>query len=333
MRAADRHAKTRRRFCTEVLAGSAAGLALASTSQSQTWPSRTMRIVVPFPPGGTTDNVSRLVAVELSKALGQVVVVDNKPGAGTVIGVDAVAKSVADGHTYVCVANSFCVNHSLIKKLPYDSLRDLRPVALMGMSEHVLVAHPGASISKLADIAMLARTKPGILSYASFGQGTSAHLAGEMLRALLGVELIHVPYKGQTPALADVLGGQVTMMFGNWPEFRGHVQSGKLVALGMATLKRSIYAANIPTLTEQGVPLESNTWSGLLAPAGTPDVIVQRMNTEVNKALDAPAVVEAFQKGGIASLAGSSGRFAEFIQAEIKRYAEVIQRAKIVAET
>jgi tripartite-type tricarboxylate transporter receptor subunit TctC len=247
--------------------------------------------------------------------------------------VDAVAKSAADGHTYVCVANSFCVNHSLIKKLPYDSLRDFRPVALMGMSEHVLVAHPGAGITKLADIAMQARAKPGSLSYASFGQGTSAHLAGEMLKALLGVELIHVPYKGQTPALADVLGGQVTMMFGNWPEFRGHVQSGKLVALGMATPKRSIYAANIPTLTELGVPLESNTWSGLLAPAGTPDVIVQRMNTEVNKALDAPAVVEAFQKGGIASLAGSSGRFGEFIQTEIKRYAEVIQRAKIVAET
>jgi tripartite-type tricarboxylate transporter receptor subunit TctC len=303
-----------------------------SQASPQGWPSKSIRIVVPFPPGGTTDNVSRLIAIELSKALGQAVLVENKPGAGTVIGVDAVAKAAPDGHSFVCIANSFCVNHTLLKKLPYDSLRDLRPVALMGMSEHVLVTHPASGIAKLSDIAALARAKPGSVSYASFGQGTSAHLSGEMLKALLGVDLIHVPYKGQAPALTYVLGGQVTMMFGNWPEFRGHVQSGKLIALGMATSKRSAYAPQIATLTEQGTALESNTWSGLLAPAGTPDAIVQRMNTEVNKALEAPAVLEAFQKGGIASLAGSTGRFADFIQSEVKRYAEVIQRTKIVAE-
>lgn len=349
MKAAERVAKARRGFARQMLAAPAVYFSLPlSRAQGQSpspgpgsnapaltpgWPSRTVRIVVPFPPGGTTDNVSRLIAIELSKALGQTVIVENKPGAGTVIGVDSVAKAAPDGHSYVCVANSFCVNHSLLKKLPYDTLRDLRPVALMGMSEHVLAAHPGAGINKLADIATQARAKPGSVSYASFGQGTSAHLSGEMLKALLGVDLVHVPYKGQAPALADLLGGQVSMMFGNWPEFRGHVQSGKLIALGMATSKRSAYAPNIPTLIEQGVSLESNTWSGLLAPAGTADAIVQRMNTEVNKALEAPAVVDAFQKGGIASLAGTSGRFADFIQSEIKRYAEVIQRAKIVAET
>jgi tripartite-type tricarboxylate transporter receptor subunit TctC len=336
----DRPTNPRRTFGRQALARSAAlasisGLAPQAWAQTLTpgWPTRALRIVVPFPPGGTTDNVSRLIALELSKSLGQAVVVENKPGAGTVIGVDSVAKATPDGYTYVCVANSFCVNHSLIKKLPYDSLRDLSPIALMGMSEHVLVTHPGSGITKLTDIAVQARAKPGGLSYASFGQGTSAHLSGEMLKAILGVDLTHVAYKGQAPALTDVLGGQVTMMFGNWPEFRGHIQSGKLIALGMATSKRSAYAPKLATLSEQGVPLESNTWSGLLAPSGTPDAIAQRMNLEVNKALEAPAVLEAFQKGGIASLAGPNGRFADFIQSEIRRYAEVIQRAKIVAET
>jgi tripartite-type tricarboxylate transporter receptor subunit TctC len=297
------------------------------------WPSRPLKIIVPFPPGGTTDYVSRLIASELSKSLGQQVLVENKAGAGTVIGVDQAAKSAPDGYTYVCVANSFCVNHTLVKKLPYDSLRDLRPVALMALSEHVLAAHPASGLNKLSDITVLSKNKTSGLSYASFGQGTSAHLSGEMLKALLGVDLIHVPYKGQSPALADLLGGQVSMMFGNWPEFRGHVQSGKLIALGMATSKRSSYAPHIPTLAEQGVNLESNTWSGLLAPSATPDPIVQRMNTEVNKALEAPSLLDAFQKGGIVSLASSTGRFAEFIQSEIRRYAEVIQRARIVAES
>ena len=311
--------------------GALPGAARAQGSATS-WPSRPVRIIVPFPPGGTTDNVTRLIAAELTRALGQPVIVENKPGAGTVIGVDAAAKAAPDGHTFVCVANSFCVNHTLVRKLPYDSLRDLRPVALMGMSEHVLATHPGSGLQRLADLVPSARTRPGSLSYASFGQGTSAHLSGEMLRALLGIDLLHVPYKGQTPALADLLAGQVSMMFGNWPEFRGLIQSGKLIALGMATARRSAYAPQIATLAEQGVPLESNTWSGLLTASATPDAIVQRMNHEVNKAIDAASVSAAFQKGGVASLAGTPARFADFIQTATRRYAEVIQRARIVAD-
>lgn len=302
-------------------------------SLAQTWPSKPLRLVVPFPPGGTTDFVTRLVAVELGKALGQSVIVENKPGGGTVIGVDAVAKSAPDGYSLVTVANSFCVNQTLVKKLPYDGLKDLRPVALMGMSEHVLATHPGSGLKTVADFVAMARAKPGSLSYASFGQGTSAHLSGEMLKTLLGVDMVHVPYKGQAPALTDLLGGQVTLMFGNWPEFRSHVQSGKLVALGMATARRSVYAPTVATLAEQGVKLESNSWNGLLAPAATPDAVVQRLNTEVNTALATPAVVEAFQKGGIASLSGSAAQFADYIQSEITRYAEVIRKANITAES
>ncbi|NML42373.1 tripartite tricarboxylate transporter substrate binding protein [Ramlibacter sp. G-1-2-2] len=313
-----------------LLGAAGAGLLPAFAQAQGAWPARPLRLVVPFTPGGTTDFVTRLVAAELPKTLGQPVVVENRPGAGTVIGVDNVAKSAPDGLSFVTVANSFCVNATLLKRLPYDTVHDLRPVALMGMSEHVLCTFPGSGLLKVSDIVALARSKP--LSYASFGSGTSAHLAGEMLKAQLGADIVHVPYKGQAPALSDLLGGQVTMMFGNWPEFRGHIASGKLVALGMATAKRSVYAPQIPTLAEQGVKVESNSWNGLLAPAATPDAIVQRMNADVNKALAAPAVLEAFQKGGIASLSGSPAQFADFIQSEIARYAEVIRRANITAE-
>lgn len=296
------------------------------------WPVKPLRAIVPFPPGGTTDVVTRLVATELGKLLGQTVVVENKPGAGTVIGVDAVAKAPADGYTLVTVANSFCVNQTLVKNLPYDSARDLRPVALMGMSEHVLAAPAGLGLHSVADLVALARRQPRKLSYASFGNGTSAHLSGEMLKTALGIDLIHVPYKGQAPALADLLGGQVSMMFGNWPEFRGHVASGKLVAIGMATAQRSQYAPDIPTLAEQGARVESNSWNGMLAPAGVPDEIVQRVNAAVNQALRAPAVAEALHKGGIADKSGTPAQFGAFIQDEIARYAQVIRQAGITQE-
>jgi tripartite-type tricarboxylate transporter receptor subunit TctC len=310
------------------LLGAASAALVPAFARADTWPSRSIRVVVPFPPGGTTDYVTRLVATEVAKTLAQPVVVENRPGAGTVIGVDNVARSPADGYSFVTVANSFCVNATLLKKLPYDTTRDLRPVALMGMSEHVLATFPGSGLNKVSDIVAAAKAgKP--LSFASFGSGTSAHLAGEMLKTQLGVDLTHVPYKGQAPALTDLLGGQVSMMFGNWPEFRSHIQSGKLVAIGMATAKRSVYAPQIPTLAEQGAKVESNSWNGLLAPAHTPDAVVERMNAEVNKALASPAILDAFKKGGIASLSGTPAQFADFIQAEIARYAEVIHRAHI----
>ncbi len=316
-----------------LLQGTAALAALPMLARAQAvWPARPVRIVVPFPPGGTTDFVARLVGTELAKTLGQPVVIENKPGAGTVIGVDTVAKAAPDGYSFVCVANSFAANQTLVRKLPYDTLKDLRPVALMGMSEHVLATHPGSGLKTLADLRDQAKARPGTLSFASFGNGTSAHLSGEMLKLQMGLDIVHVPYKGQGPALTDLLGGQVTMMFGNWPEFRGHVEGGKLVALGMATAQRSQYAPNIPTLAEQGVAIESNSWNGLLAPAGTPDAVVQRVNAEVNRALAGPVVTEAFRKGGIASLSGSPERFAVFVQSEIAKYGDVIRKANIQIE-
>ena len=311
----------------------AAGLALwPAWARAQAWPAKPIRIVVPFTPGGTTDFVTRLVAAELGKALNATVVIENKPGGSTVIGVDYVAKSAPDGYSFVTVANSFCVNQTLRKNLPYDGLKDLRPVALMGLSEHVLATHPASGLKSVADI--VAQYKAGKpLSYASFGTGTSAHLAGEMLKSALNTpNIVHVPYKGQAPALADLLGGQVSMMFGNWPEFRTHVGSGKLAAIGMATEKRSQYAPDIPTLAEQGVPLESNSWNGMLAPAGMPDALVARVNQAVNQALKVPNVAEALQQGGIADKSGTPADFAAFITSEIVRYAKVIHQAGITAQ-
>ena len=316
-----------------LLSTAAAALPWAVQAQGQAWPAKPIRLIVPFPPGGTTDVVTRLIATELSRSLGQSVVVDNKPGAGTVLGVDLAAKSAADGYTLITVANSFCVNQTLVKNLPYDGLRDLRPVGLMGMSEHVLATHPGSGLKTVADLVAAAKKQPGKLSYASFGAGTAAHISGAMLEAQAGIEMIHVPYKGQAPALNDLIGGQVTVMFGNWPEFRQHVQSGKLVALGMATAKRSPQAKDIATLTEQGLAIESNSWNGILTRSGTPDAVVQRLNAEINKALQAPAVVQAFQDGGIVSLATTPERFATFIRSETDKYAQVIRKAGITADS
>lgn len=310
-------------------------LALASTPglvYGQAWPARPLRWVVPFPPGGTTDVVTRLVAAEVSRSLQQAIAVDNKPGAGTVIGVDMVAKAPADGLTLLTVTGSFCVNQTLVKKLPYDSVRDFTPVALMGQSDHVLAAHPALGLKGVDDLKALASRRPGQLSYASFGNGTSAHLAGEMLKAQLGIDLIHVPYKGQAPALNDLLGGQVSVMFGNWPELRGHVKSGKLLALGMASHARSADAPEIPTLAEQGLPLQSSSWNGLLVRSGTPDAVVQRLAAEVQKALQAPAVVQAFAQGNITALPGTPEQFAAFIGSEIDKYAAVIRKVGITSE-
>lgn len=294
------------------------------------WPSaKPIRIVVPFTPGGTTDMVARLVGSELGKQLGQSVIVENKPGAGTTIGVDYVAKQPADGYTFVCVANSFTANKTLVKNLPYDTTKDLQPVALMGLSEHVLATHPSSGLKNLADLKRAALAKPDSLTYASFGNGTSAHLSGALLCQMMGIEMVHVPYKGQGPALTDLLGNQVSVMFGNWSEFRSHIESGKLVALGMATRQRSRFAPNVATLAEQGVVLESNSWQGLLAPVGTPDAVIQRVNAEVNKALASPKVVEVFAKSGVVSQAGSVAQFTGFVGSEITKYGDIIRRAQI----
>jgi len=321
----------------DYLQGLASSLLMASwpfaevSAQSTNWPAKPVRWIVPFPAGGTSDLLSRLMAAELAKSFGQPVVVDNKPGAGTVIGVDLAAKSPADGYTLVCIANSYCANQTLVKNLPYEP-RDLRPVGLLAISDHVLVTNPTSGIKSLNDLLLIAKKNPGKISYASFGNGTSSHLAGAMLSSQANLDLIHVPYKGQAPAMNDLMGGQVHLMFGNWSEMRHQVRSGKLVPLGMATAKRSVQAADIPTLTEQGLPLESNSWFGVLTRAGVADEVVLKLNQEINKALQSANLLQALNEGSMQSLANTPERFADFIKSETEKYAKVIRQAHISLE-
>lgn len=317
-----------------LLGGAALAMSgVAGTARAQGWPDRPLRVIVPFPPGGTTDFVTRLIGAKVGQSIGQTAIVENKPGAGTVIGVDYVAKSAPDGYSYVCVAGSFCVNSVLVKHLPYDSLRDLRPVAMMGMSEQALAVHPGSGLKTLADLRKAAQANPGKLSYGSFGIGTTPHLAGEMLKQQMGgLDITHVPYKGQGPALSDLLGGHTTMMFGTWLDLRDLVKTGKLAVLGMATEKRSRFAPDIPTMREQGVDIVSATWAGLLAPAKTPDEIVQRMNSEVNKALTLPEVITAFDNNSTLAMPGTPAQFAAYMQSEVDKYSKVIELAHISPE-
>jgi tripartite-type tricarboxylate transporter receptor subunit TctC len=319
-----------------MLVGGAALAAMsgvARNARAAAWPDKPLRLYVPFPPGGTTDFVTRLIGTKVGLSLGQAAIVENKPGAGTVIGVDYVAKSAPDGYSYVCVAGSFCVNSVLVKRLPYDSLRDLRPVAMMGASDQALAVYPGSGLKTLADLKKAALANPGKLSYGSFGVGTTPHLAGEMLKQQMGgLDITHIPYKGQGPALTDLLGGHTTMMFGTWLDLKDLVAAGKLVVLGMATEKRSRFAPDVPTMREQGYDIVSATWAGLLTPAKTPDDIVARMNQEVNKALALPDVIAAFDKNSTEAMPGTSEQFAAYIRSEIAKYKKVIDTAHITAE-
>ena len=302
----------------------------APVQAQQAWPSRPVRIIVPFPGGGSTmDTVMRLVAPELSKILGVQVVIDNKPGAGTVIGVDAAAKS-SDGHTFVGVANSFTVNQTLVKELPYNMAKELQPVVLVARTPNVLAARAALAPNTLAEFVAFAKKNPGKLSYASFGNGTTAHFAGEMFKMMAGIDMAHIPYKGQGPALTDLLAGNVDIMFGNLPDFIAHIKAGKLKAYGTTYLARAGQAPEMPTIAEQGYPgFETDSWYGLLAPAGVPKDVVDRLNAAVNRVLSETAVGAMLSERGLEVLGGGSGRFGQHLQAEIAKYARIVKDANM----
>jgi tripartite-type tricarboxylate transporter receptor subunit TctC len=314
-----------------VLAAACLALGAATpASAQQAWPSRPVRFIVPFPAGGSTmEQVVRLLTQDMPRTLGQAVVIESKPGAGTVIGVDAAAKST-DGHTFVGVANSFTVNQTLMKTLPYDTLKDLKPVVLMARTANVFAARPGIPVSSLKELVAYAKANPGKLSYASFGNGTTAHFAGEMFKTMAGIDMVHVPYKGQGPALTDLLGGQVDVMFGNLPDFLPHVRSGKLKALGTTFLTRVPQAPDIPTIAEQGYPkFETDSWYGILAPAATPKEVVARMNAEFNKVLADPAIRKGMDERGLEPIGGSIEKFGAHISGEIAKYEQVVKQSNM----
>jgi tripartite-type tricarboxylate transporter receptor subunit TctC len=294
------------------------------------WPVRPVRIIVPFPPGGSTmEMVVRLLTHEMPKSLGRQVLVDNRPGAGTVIGVEVAAKST-DGHTFVGVANSFTVNQTLVKALPYDALRDLQPVVLMARTPNVLAAHPSVAPATLKELIAYAKKNPGRLTYASFGNGTTAHFAGEMLKTMAGVQMVHVPYKGQGPALADLLAGNVDVMFGNLPDFLPQIRAGKLKAYGTTFLQRVPQASDIPTIAEQGFPsFETDSWYGMLAPVSTAPESIARMNAEINRALAEPAMRKIFVERGLEPIGGTPEKLGEHLRREIAKYAQIVKQANI----
>jgi tripartite-type tricarboxylate transporter receptor subunit TctC len=308
-------------------------ISFGSWAQSN-WPNgQTVRIIVPFPGGASTlDSVVRTITPDISKFLVSPVIVDNKPGAGTVIGVDATAKS-NDNLTVGGVANSFTVNQSLIKSLPYSTTKDLQPVVLMARTANVLAVKSSLPVNNLKELIDYAKKNPGKLSYASFGNGTTAHFAGEMLKSMAGIYVVHIPYRGQGPALTDLLAGNVDLMFGNLPDFLPYIKSGKIKAIGTTYLTRAPLAPEIPTIAEQGFPtFETDSWYGIVAPSSMTKDAVDRMNQAINKALQDPAVKKNFGDRGIEIIGGTSAKFQEHIQSEIQKYERIVKSANMQAD-
>ena len=298
------------------------------------WPNgQTVRIIVPFPGGASTlDSVVRTLTPDIAKSLGSPVIVDNKPGAGTIIGVDATAKAT-DNLTVGAVANSFTVNQSLIKNLPYNASKDLQPVVLMARTANVLAVKASLPVNNLKELIEYAKKNPGKLSYASFGNGTTAHFAGEMLKSMAGIFAVHIPYRGQGPALTDLLAGNVDFMFGNLPDFLPYIKSGKIKAIGTTYLTRAPLAPEIPTIAEQGFPtFETDSWYGIVAPSSMTKDAVDRMNQVINRALQDPAVKKNLGDRGIEIIGGTPAKFQEHIQSEILKYERIVKSANMQAD-
>jgi tripartite-type tricarboxylate transporter receptor subunit TctC len=303
-------------------------------SAQTNWPNgQTVRFIVPFPGGASTlDSVVRTITPDISKFLGSPVIVDNKPGAGTVIGVDATAKAT-DNLTVGGVANSFTVNQSLIKTLPYNTTKDLQPVVLMARTANVLAVKSSLPVNNLKELIAYAKKNPGKLSYASFGNGTTPHFAGEMLKSMAGIYVVHIPYRGQGPALTDLIAGNVDLMFGNLPDFLPYIKAGKIKAIGTTYLTRAPLAPEIPTIAEQGFPaFETDSWYGIVAPTNMTKDAVDKMNQAINKALQDPVVKKNFGDKGIEIIGGSPAKFQEHIQSEIQKYERIVKSTNMQAD-
>jgi len=301
----------------------------AAQSSDPSYPSKPVRIVVPFPPGSAADIVARVVATKLGEKWGQQVIVDARPGASGIIASELVAKAPSDGHTLIMgTAGTHTINISLYSKLPYDPLRDFSPVILAALVPNVLLVHPSIPVKTVKDLIALAKSKPGQLSYASSGSGTSPHLAGELFKRMAGVDIVHVPYRGSPQALTDTISGHVAMQFAPMLTSLPHVKAGRLTGLAVTGAKRSATVPQMPTVAEGGLPgYEATLWYGLLAPRGTPNYIVTRLNAEVLAILAAPDVRESLMRQGAETLVNTPEAFAGYIKAEITKWARVIKES------
>ena len=293
------------------------------------YPTKPIRLVVPFPAGGTTDILARATAQKLSEALGQQVIVDNRPGAGGNIGTELVAKAPPDGYTLLMgTVGTHAINASLYSKLPYDHVKDFTPVILVAGVPNVLVVNPALPVNSVQELIAYGKANPGKLNFASSGSGTSIHLSGELFKTLTGVQMTHVPYKGSAPALTDLMGGQVQLMFDNLPSSLAFIKAGKLRALGVTSTTRAAALPDVPTLVEAGVPgFEASSWFGIVAPAGTPRDIVMRINTEVAKWLASPDARDKLSAQGAIAASGSPEDFARHIASETTKWARVVKES------
>jgi tripartite-type tricarboxylate transporter receptor subunit TctC len=306
----------------------ALGLALAATSSlAQGWPAKPVRLVIPFPAGGSTDIVGRLIGDRLSQRLGQSVVIDNRAGAGGTMGSDLVAKAVPDGYTMLMgTSSTHAIAASLYGKLPYDPIKDFSPVALLGTATILLVIHPSVPAKSVGELIALAKARPGQLMFGSTGNGSVSHLTAEHFKSLAGIDIQHVPYKGDSPMTMDLVSGRIALAFGTAVAFLPYVQEGRLQALAVTDAKPSPVAPRLPTVAASGLPgFEALQWFGILAPAGTPREIVARLNGEIAEILQMPDVRERLQALGIQIVGGSPDQFAGFMRTETAKWGRIVR--------
>jgi tripartite-type tricarboxylate transporter receptor subunit TctC len=304
--------------------------ALAAPAAAQSWPSKPVRIVVPFGPGGPADIYARILGQELTEALKQQFVVENKAGAGGTIGADIVAKAAPDGYTLLMMSNTLTTNETLLANKPYALMRDLVAVAPVNSSDLVMVISPSLKATTLRELIARAKAEPGKLAYASAGPGTPYHLAGELFKTMTGTDILHVPHKNSGEARNDVMGGHVQIMFDAVTAMKGNIDAGQVRALGTTGDKRSTVLPDVPTMSEAGVPgYETTIWLGIMAPKGTPQDIVDRLNAEITKIMAKPAIREAWAKQGAVPMTMSPAEFDAFLRRDIDKWAKVIQQAGI----
>lgn len=296
---------------------------------AQTYPNKPIRLVLPYPPGGGSDTIARPLAQRLAAGLGQQVIVDNRGGASGNIGMELAAKSPPDGYTIVMALTAqLAVNPSLLKKLPYDPVKDFVPITLMASGPYILVVHPSLPVKSVKEFIALARKHPGQIAYASSGNGSGGHLAAALLGSMTGIKMLHVPYKGGGPALADLLAGNVQMLFSTYAAGKGHIQSGRIRALAVSTAKRPSIIPDLPTVAEAGVPgYDSGVWYAMLAPAGTPQDIVAKLNREIVRVLHTPEYTKLLVNGAIDPVGSTPEELAGYMNAEIAKYAKIIKEA------
>lgn len=311
--------------------GACATLAVAAQS---TYPNKPVRMIVPYPAGGGNDIIGRAVAEKLTEKLGQQIVVDNRGGAATAIGAEIAAKTAPDGYTILlATVTTLAVNPNLKAKLPYDPVRDFDPISMLASQPYLLVVHPSLKVQSVKDLIALAKAKPGALNFASPGIGSNGHLAGELMNSLASINMVHVGYKGTGPALNDLLGGHVSLMFATMPSVEAHVKAGRLRGLAVSTAKRSPAMTEMPTIAEAGVPgYTMRSWNGLMAPRGTPPAVINKLSKEVNVVLTSPELEKRLTGLGFDPDPGTPQEFAAFIQKELALYSKIIKAAGLTPQ-